>query len=484
MQRLKRLLIVLALIGIVAINVYLSTSRALFFQQHEIENLHNGAKGYVSDEVWYVDAARNILEKVFHLRPKLPQPEATIVYSNFSQVTVAVDYAPEFNVTVVLYNCSTSLCYKNIPAIYVKAPSYKDIEEFARATNATDIVYGWPLGDASGINTYLNLEHPPLMKYILCLVMLFLGDKPIYWRIPSIIMGAILVVLTYVLARSLGARVFLALIAAGLVAIDPLVFTMASIAMLDIYVATFTAVAVLLAVRRRFHWSVLATAVASAFKFNGLFAAIPLCAFAFSDTLRKTGSAKEAVLTVVYYVCLTFVAFIAIQVLVSIPLIMYLGFSNWVSQSITGAIRWHLSIKCVGPSCPPTSTPWDWFFGINAFVLYVYDHSSIVAEGFVGLYAVAFILAIVSITSFALTKPLSRGAWYTFMGVWLGYVIIWFLGAKTQYSFYAVQIVPYIYVFVVMRLWELLDRNEVVTMFVGWKTVFETIWRAFLSIFR
>jgi predicted membrane-bound dolichyl-phosphate-mannose-protein mannosyltransferase len=366
----------------------------------------------------------------------------------------------------------------------VKASSYRAIEAFARATNATDVVFGWPIGDASGIDKYLNLEHPPLMKYILCLFMLLLGDRPIFWRIPSILMGAALVVLTFFIARRLGAKYFLALIAAGLVAIDPLVYTMASVAMLDIYVATFTAIAVLLAVKKRFHWAVLATAIASAFKFNGLFAAIPLCAYAFSDTLRRTGSAREAVLTVVYYVCLVFVAFIAIQVLVSIPLIMHLGFANWLSQSITGAIRWHLSTKCVGPNCPPASTPWDWFFGINPFVIYVYDNHSIAAEGFVGLYAVAFILAILSITSFATTRPLSREAWYAFIGTWLGYVIIWFLGAKTQYSFYAVQIVPYLYIFAVMRLWELLDRSEVVAMFMGWKKVFSALWSAFLSIFR
>ncbi|RLG74116.1 MAG: hypothetical protein DRO08_00485, partial [Thermoprotei archaeon] len=39
----------------------------------------------------------------------------------------------------------------------------------------------------------LNLEHPPLAKYIMFLSMLVLGDNSLAWRIPGLIMRAAIV---------------------------------------------------------------------------------------------------------------------------------------------------------------------------------------------------------------------------------------------------------------------------------------------------
>ncbi len=471
----RKVVVLALLVAIVAIHVYLSVEQAIFFEQHEVENLHSGAKGYVSDEVWYVDAARNILLKVFHITPKISGARASVIYSNFSEVDEAYRVANSFGVTPVLYMCGSQRCYTKIPAIYVEAPSMEYVYRFANATHARDVVPGWPIGDAQNIDQYLNLEHPPLAKYLIALSMAFLGDRPLYWRIPSIACGALLVILTFLIVYEISRCDIAALLSAFLVAIDPLSRVMSSLAMLDIFVACFTALALLFVVKRMFRAAVAATALAACFKFNGLFALVPLLLYAINDDLRRGASLVIIVADVILYTSFTALAFISLLVLVSIPLILHLGFVNWLNQALIGAIKWHLSVKCVGSQCPPSSTPWDWFFGINSFPLYIYDGNTILAQGIVPFYAASFILAILSIPALAKRKPRSRYAWFLFMGLWLGYLAMWVLGGRTQYSFYAVQLTPFIYAFLVMRVFELLNREELVEMFRAWYGVLRVL---------
>ena len=478
----RKIVVLALLIAIVAIHVYLSVEQALFFEKSEVSNMHSGAKGYVSDEVWYVDAARNMLLKVFHVRPRISGARASVVYADFKAVDKAYREATSFGVTPVLYMCGSHRCYTKIPALYVEAPSMRYIEEFANATHAKDVVPGWPIGDSQGIDQYLNLEHPPLAKYLIALSMLLLGDEPIYWRIPSIVCGALLVILTYLIVMSVSRCDIAALLTAFLVAIDPLSRVMSSLAMLDIFVACFTALALLFVVRRMFRAAVVATAVAACFKFNGIFALIPLLAYVIHEDLRRGEPPLAIFADVVMYTSFTALAFVALLVATSAPLIAYLGFSSWLSQAFVGAIKWHLSIKCVGPRCPPSSPPWGWFFGINSFPLYVYDGNTILAQGIVPFYAASFVLALLSIPALAKRKPVSRYAWFLFMGLWLGYVAIWLAGSRTQYSFYAVQLTPFIYAFLVLRVFELLNREEIVEMFRAWYGVLRVLGSALAEL--
>ncbi|NPA96198.1 MAG: phospholipid carrier-dependent glycosyltransferase [Crenarchaeota archaeon] len=478
----RRAVTIAILVAIVALHVYLSVQQALFFEQHEIESMQSGAKGYVSDEVWYVDAARNILIKVFHTYPKVRPLGASVIYNNFSQLDEAAKLAKSFGLQLVLYKCGSSYCYSKLPALYVRAPSLKLIEEFANATHARDVVVGWPIGDSQNLDQYLNLEHPPLAKYLIAACLAFLGDRPVFWRIPSIACGAMLVVLAFLIVWEISRNEIAALLTAFLTAIDPLSRVMSSLAMLDIFVAAFTALALLFVVKRMFRAAVVATAVAACFKFNGIFALVPLLAYVIHEDLRRGERPLYIFADVLLYTGLTGLAFMAILVVVSIPLIQYLGFSSWFSQSVVGAIEWHLSTKCVGPSCPPASTPLDWFFGVNSFPLYIYDDKTIYAQGLVPFYAASFILALLSIPALAKRKPVSRYAWFLFMGLWICYVAIWFAGSHTQYSFYAVQLTPFVYAFLVLRVFELLDREELIEMFRAWYGVLRVLGSALAQL--
>ncbi|HDI02340.1 MAG TPA: glycosyl transferase [Ignisphaera sp.] len=467
------------LLFLVIINVYLTTSQALHFEALEVAKMESGAKGYVSDEVWYVNAARNILRKIFGLIPRMDIPRATLVYNNSIEVVKAEALATAYNVKVL------SSSFTKINALYVEAKSRNAIEQFAKATNATDIVYGWILGDAENINNYLNLEHPPMAKYLIALAMVVFGDRPFFWRIPSIVMGALLVVLTFLLVYEISRSEELSLITTAFIAADPMVKNLASIALLDIHVATLTVLAIVLALRKKFKESVLMISFASTFKFTALIGFFPLIFLVIKNIAKKTKRFIDVFFEVLYYTLLLVVAFILFQLLVSIPIVLSIGVGNWVRDSILGAISWHLSVKCVGTECPPASAPWDWFFGINAFPFYIEDgRTTSAAIGFVPAYTACFLLMILSIPYMAIMKSKSRTAWYGVLGLFLGYVILWLAGSRTQYSFYAVQLTPFIYTYLVIQVRELIDRSTLLKVFTSWYVVLSNLWGSVLKFFE
>ncbi len=469
------------LVLIVAIYMYLTVLQATNLEVEEVSRFYMGAKGYVSDEVWYVDAARNILRKIFGLEPKQIGStfNATLVYPSKDCAMRASNNAQAYGITVV------SSAFSKLNAIYVSANSREAIENFGKATNATDIVYGWILGDAEGINNYLNLEHPPMAKYLIALSMLLLGDKPLYWRIPSIAMGMLIVVLTFFIVKKLIACKELAIIVATTVAVDPLIRNLASIALLDIFVAAFTLLTIFFAMNKRYKESLIVLGFASTFKFTALLTFLPVL-FLYIGELIERGINKftEILFKAIEFLLLAILSFIFFQLLVSIPIILKIGFGPWLQQSLWGAISWHLSIKCVGSGCPVASTPWDWFFGVNSFPLYIYPNgSTLYAQGFVPAYMTSFILMLFTLTyRFQKAKSMSKKPWVMFSSLFIAYVLLWIAGAKTQYSFYAVQLTPFIYIYLIIQIYEFLKRDNVIHVLISWKKLFELLWQALLTL--
>jgi len=469
------------LIVILLVGVYLYAQQALYFEQEELSRFDQGAKGYVSDEVWYVDAARNLLRKVFGLTPRLERPRATLVYSSNDALQKALNIAPGYGIKVF------SNRFSKINAIYVEANSIELLEYFARETNATDIVYGWILGDAENINNYLNVEsHPPTAKYLIALVMYLFGDRPFLWRIPSIAMGFLTILFSFLVTHEITKSYELALIVSALVAVDPLTKIMSSIALLDIFVAAMTLIAIYIALRDHLKEAVVFMGFASTFKFTALLAFIPLLFLYIRDIVRKYSSKFSFVFfESIGYLMLAILSFIFFQLLISIPIIIRLGLGEWLKQSIFIAISWHLSVKCTGPTCPIASTPWEWFFGINSFPIYVdpKQGSTIVAQGLVPAYVICFVLMFFTIPYRKIDNQ-SRTAWYLIIGLFLGYTLLWILGSRTQYSFYAVQLTPFIYIYLVIQIYEFLNRENIIIALRSWKEILEALWNAVLAIFK
>jgi 4-amino-4-deoxy-L-arabinose transferase-like glycosyltransferase len=78
-----------------------------------------------------------------------------------------------------------------------------------------------------------NNEHPPLVKYLIMYSIMLLGDGPVAWRLPSVLLGSLSLPVLYLLARRLTGDPRLALLAMSLFALDVMSFNISSIAILD-----------------------------------------------------------------------------------------------------------------------------------------------------------------------------------------------------------------------------------------------------------
>ncbi len=131
---------------------------------------------------------------------------------------------------------------KSVPAVY----------EFASTSPGCTIRFGYYYPDESGILTYINLEHPWFAKYFMVAAMLWLGgDRPPYWRVPSIVLSAASLVLTYLAALMLTKNARYASLASALLLMDATFRDEGILAMLDAYVGFFTVLSVYLYLRNK-----------------------------------------------------------------------------------------------------------------------------------------------------------------------------------------------------------------------------------------
>lgn len=110
-------------------------------------------------------------------------------------------------------------------------------------------------GDAYSIihnHTDIRPEHPPLAKLMIAAGILTLGDNPVGWRTPSIIVGMIGIVLFYFICRKLNMSRSATNIATFLLAFENLTFLMSSVAMLDVFFVTLMLAFFLLYLHREY----------------------------------------------------------------------------------------------------------------------------------------------------------------------------------------------------------------------------------------
>jgi predicted membrane-bound dolichyl-phosphate-mannose-protein mannosyltransferase len=476
----RRIVVLTVLISILVFATY--QYYMLAYRLTILEEERHG-KGYVSDEVWYVPSARNVLRRITNTIPVLPGGRygASIIYEGSIELKWVRVVARRYHVRIV------DDSYSQINAFYVESNNLSNIklfiENISSYYNISDVVYGWRIPDAHGINEYLNTEHPPLVKYLIALSIMFLGDYPLYWRIPSIIAGVLTILFTFLAVKELTCNPWLGLVTALIASIDPIMRYMSSIALLDIFVALFTIVAFYVAVKGRYWLSLVIVLIGSTAKFNTLFALIPIYLLILRRELKKDKSIVNFIYVSVVFLLVTIILFFIFQIIVSIPLINMLGFESWLSQSIFGAIKWHTSIKCTGPACPVSSAPWDWFFGNKGFVLYyVSTEEKLVALGYWPLWVISFISSFFLIPAYRYDKRFGY-TWLFLQGIFWGYVLLWLKGGRTQYSFYSVQFAPFIYSFlIVMIVYIVFNRRNMFRIYRDWYLLGKYIWSIIVQI--
>ncbi|MET1160615.1 MAG: glycosyltransferase family 39 protein [Thermoprotei archaeon] len=480
MSKISLLIIALALTILFAYIYYDQASRLY------ISEIERSGKGYVSDEVWYVSSARNILEKIFGFRPKMPGSYGASIIVNKSIDKQSLEkLISKYGLNIKVVDTT----YNKIKAIYVEFNNVNEVQAFVKyleketGIHVIDVIYGWRIPDAENINNYLNTEHPPLAKYLVALSIALLGDYPIAWRIPSIIAGALTVLISFLIVLKITGSETLAFIVALFVGIDPMMRSLSSIALLDVFVALFTVLALYFIVLRKYYTALIVAIIGSLFKFSALFILIPVTLYIVRTELRNNPTFHGALSGLIRVFSVSILLFIGVQVISSVPLIQHLGFGIWFQQAILGAFKWHMSSKCVGASCPISSSPWDWFMGVNGFPLYYFSADEyIVATGFWPFWLIALIYSYLVFPIYTRDRDLGKILVF-FHGVFLGYVLLWILGNKTQYSFYAVQFTPLVYLILVLVFVKVIIKKEMLIYVINmWISVGRFIWKTLLKI--
>lgn len=463
-MRIEKKLIALALITLILLVAAYSFGKTAW-DLYELE-VNRGGRGYVTDEVWYVSAARNILRRVFGVEPKqLGTHSATVVFSSGECATKWTSIKSAIVDLANKYGLGNRADYNKIYAIYVngsKSSVEMFVEEAKKLCPVVDVVKGWMIPDAENVHEYINWEHPPLGKYVIALSMLLLGDVPVYWRLPSIVTGIAVVVLVYFTLLKISRRHEVSVISALLVIADPMSRALFSIALLDGYTALFTTASMYLATCRKYREALLLAAIGGLFKATCVFVTIPVILLLARENALKAGKKPAVFLqSLVAFSLIAVVLYLSLLILVSAPVISYMGLKNWIEYALIGSARWHLSVKCTGAQCPVSSAPWEWFIGLNSFPLYIYpDGKVLYAEGFYPLWLASLILLVIYLPAvYAGFKEYGYVALF-YVGVFGGYVILWILGSRTQYSFYGVQLVPLVYMNLVFVIYLALIKDE------------------------
>jgi len=435
----KRIICVIVALALTSTFAYASFSLATEMQ---------GSHGYVSDECYYVSAARNILREVFGVQPSYVDSNGEHHYTVFFSSIPARDNAmenfetfitSEFNGSVVAHS------YTETPAVAIATKVELNYESVREAFPEVQIIQsGYSYPDMNNAGGHLNTEHPPLVKYIIGLSMLTLGDEPINWRIPGIIAGSITILLVYLIVARLIKNEFIALFVYLFAFTDPILRAMSSIAMLDIYAALFITLSMWLAMRKNYLLSAISIGLAAACKLNGLFAAPAL--FLLMVIQHKpplSGTRKTKLVQFarrlnnprLYIYALIIPIFIIF--IFDIPFTARFGW-GWLTNNFPGNIHWFLTSKEGG------SAPWGWFVNQNAFAMNF--NPDIVASVNSATYFASVIgLAFIPYLAYKVKRDyLVPGFWFSF--TFLGFVSVYFLGNKSLYSFYAVALSPMVYV--------------------------------------
>ena len=179
-------------------------------------------------------------------------------------------------VLILAVSAGLRLWRLDFPAEYMFDEVYyaKDAKAIVDGRVGTDGSLRWAAGDA------VSWPHPEIGKLSIAAGIALFGDRAIGWRLPAALAGMVILACVYPLGRRFGLSPPWALVALLFAAADPLGITQSRIATLDIFVATWTVVCLLLALRyvqdgRQLRWLMLsgiAGGLALATKWSGVLA--------------------------------------------------------------------------------------------------------------------------------------------------------------------------------------------------------------------
>jgi predicted membrane-bound dolichyl-phosphate-mannose-protein mannosyltransferase len=411
-------------IGLI-ISIVLASSFFIYAYSEASSPKYRGDDYYVSDEVWYATSSRNLLHEVFGLHPKYSIDGYVFATLSFNSESDLMEHLDDLDSLLrsiggEIVRANYTATGDRIAAIWVMVPESNSSK---LEVGYAKVRYGFEYPSKSGILEYLNLEHPPLGKYIIMLSMMILGDSPANWRFPGILEGSIIIILVYLTVSRL-LNPFWGVVASIAIALDPIFYAMSMVAMLDIHLTFFTALCLLFLVYDRPLAASISSWLSFSVKFSGLFSVA--CTYLYLRIYRGERPLRALAISI-----LPSLVYLAL----SIPLISYLGPERWIQENLN-AIAWHTTSRGSGPTPSP---PWAWFFNLAPMALHV-NPDLIARVNFVS-YIFSFVFTIL-LFPLMLKRERLYIPMMMILSIVLGYTAVYIAGNRTLYSFYAVQLSP------------------------------------------
>ena len=303
-----------------------------------------------------------------------------------------------------------------------------------------------------------NHEHPPLAKLLIALSMYVLGDNGYGWRIPSVIFGAVAVLVFYLLMKKISKFKIAPLIATFLFSFDMLAFVQSRIAILDIFTLTFMLLGFYWYFSGHHYLSAFGMSLATLTKFTGLagFGIIAVVQVVKALSLHKNDVWDSTLAWFGKYL----ITFAATFVILLIVLDNF-----WTSYSLPFGFIEHLKfiLQYSGnlvSSCPNgiISCPWQWLIN-DIRIPYLIVNVQVSAGGSVTKYDSVAFWGMMNPTILYLTIPAMMYAAYSYFErqddfslftlVWFAASYLPFLPAvilahRVTYLFYFLPVMPVI----------------------------------------
>jgi dolichyl-phosphate-mannose-protein mannosyltransferase len=267
-------------------------------------------------------------------------------------------------------------------------------------------------GDAYSIihdHKDLRPEHPPLSKLFIVGGIYALGDNPWGWRVPSIIMGTIGIVLFFFICRRLGMSRRATNIATFLLAFENFTFLMASVAMLDVFFVTLTLAFFLLYLYRQYIFSGLFIGLAATAKLYAAMATPPLL---IHWLFTKTKHTRWFILTVVL-APLSFIGWMAL-----FDFAISRTFQNPLLR-IKEMLSLSSSLTFYNTTHPALSRPWEWLLSYKPMAFWYPNH-------YTGAISLDIWLVMIPVVLYMLYRAAKRNDAGLFGFAWfLGTFVLW-----------------------------------------------------------
>ncbi|MEA2373509.1 MAG: dolichyl-phosphate-mannose-protein mannosyltransferase [Solirubrobacteraceae bacterium] len=356
--------------------------------------------------------------------------------------------------------------------------------------NAARVIAGIPIapgadyaGAPAGVDP--NSEHPQLAKLAIAGSIELLGDRPLAWRLGSLVFGTLAILGIFCLVRCAGGGRRLALGAASLMAADNLQVVHGRIGTLDVYALATIVWAAAFYLRGRFVVAGVLIGVGAAFKEVGAYALLVLAAFEalrFARSRAEGGRRALRIGACAATSAAVFVGLLAVMGPIAAPYDPQTH--SLVGGGPFGQIAHMLSYAAGqtsrhGPQ-GIASYPWEWLVDYKP-ITYLYIDPRRPAGGLFHVHPGVHFLGLVSPPILLLGLPalasagsrVLRGrssdlgalglAW--FLGTFVPFALLSVVLARTSYLYYMVFVMPGLYLLVADLLAGHRDHRRLVT---GW----------------